>query len=83
MVIPDIDEAHYNVIDVMIDNNSKNFIPKCVSLTKWQVQQQVARKKDYSCTYQRIHCKPSRSIQQILSQTKKEMFMPVEESFTM
>ena len=33
--------------------------------------------------YQRIHCKPSWSIQQILSQTKEEMFMPLEESFTM
>ena len=27
-VIPDVDEAHYNVIDVIIDNNSKNFIAK-------------------------------------------------------
>ena len=33
--------------------------------------------------YQRIHCKPSWSIQQILSQTKEETFMPGEESFTM
>ena len=51
-------------------------------MSQWQVQQQVA-KKDYSCMYQRIHCKPSWSFQQILSQTKEEMFMPVEESFTM
>ena len=28
LVIPDIDKAHYNVIDVMIDNISKNFITK-------------------------------------------------------
>ena len=28
LVIPDIDETHYNVIDVMIDNNSKNFTTK-------------------------------------------------------
>ena len=27
-IIPYIDEAHYNVIDVMIDNTSKNFITK-------------------------------------------------------
>ena len=27
-VIPDIDQAHYNVVDVMRDNNSKNFITK-------------------------------------------------------
>ena len=46
-------------------------------MSQWQVQQQVA-KKDYSCMYQRIHCKPSWSFQQILSQTKEEMFMPVK-----
>ena len=28
LVIPDIDQAHYNVVAVMIDNNSKNFIAK-------------------------------------------------------
>ena len=28
LVTPDIDEAHYNVIDLMIDNNSKYFISK-------------------------------------------------------
>ena len=26
--VHDINEAHYNVIDVMIDNNSKNFVTK-------------------------------------------------------
>ena len=43
-------------------------------MTQWQVQRKWQEEKEYSCMYQRIHCKPSWSIQQNLSQTKEEMF---------
>ena len=28
LIIPDIDNSHYNIIDVMIDDNSDNYITK-------------------------------------------------------
>ena len=77
LVIPDIDEAHYSVIDVMIDNNSKNFITKVLFYdiinSEWQEE------NDYSHPYEGIHCKLSWSIQQILSQTKNEQICKNEE----
>ena len=69
LVIPDIDEPHHElhnkIVTLWLNGKSNN---------KWQEE------KDYSCLYQGIHCKLSWSIQQILSQTKEEMFMPVEKS---
>ena len=44
LVIPDIDEAHYKVVDVMIDNNSKNFITK-VCFYDTMASPTVARRK--------------------------------------
>ena len=74
LVIPDIDEAHCNVIDVMIDNNSKNFITKVLFYVSMASPTASGKKKRIipACIKEFI-AKPSWSIQQILSQTKEDV----------
>ena len=64
LIIPDINDSHHNVIDVMIDNNSENDITKVLyydSLTKPATR--LTCKMTNQPMNQRIHCKPSWSVQ--------------------
>ena len=45
LVIPNIDGAHYNVIDVMIDNNSKNVITKVLFYDSMEGPEASGKKK--------------------------------------
>ena len=82
LVIPDIDEAHYNVNDVMTDNNSKNVITKVLFYDSISSPTASGKKKRIISAH----------IKEFIANlvgvfnktlTKEEMFMPVEESFTM
>ena len=63
-IIPDIDNSHYNVIYLINDNKSENFITKVLhydSLTK--ASDRFHHQKDKQPMNQRIHCEPSWGVQ--------------------